>query len=147
MSLIESIMGFFRKKQKLRAYFIDEVGTVTKKVVKYKNNTFEANIQGEKGAYLIDHNNIFYDRKDRMASSFYHTNNPQPLKLNHNRNEEGIDSVGFKSVLDSKTIKDLFSSEGINQLTILLYIAIAIVIMQVISLAHQFGLLKVVGAT
>ena len=82
-----------------------------------------------------------------MASSFYHTNNPQPIPMNHQRNSEGIDAIGFKSVLDSKTIKDLFSGEGVNQLTILLWVAIGMVILQLIGLAHQFGLLKAVGAT
>ena len=143
MSFIDGITTFFRKKSKLRVIFIDEVGNVSNKIVKYANNTFEVKIQGEKQAYLVDHNFIMYDKGDRTATSFYYVNNPQPIHIQHSRNKDGIDSIGFKKILDSKTIQDLFSSEGMNIMKVIMFLAIGILLLQLIGLLVQFGVIKV----
>lgn len=136
------VPGFLQKKSRLKAIFIDEAGIVSIKKVKYTNNTFSLKSFGEDQAYVIDHNFVTYDSKTKNPVSFYYVNNPNPIRIQHERNKD-VDGIGFKKILDSKTISDLFSDEGKNIMTLLLILlAVNIVITLVVALV-VFKVIKV----
>jgi hypothetical protein len=123
------MMDFFKTKQKLKATFFDETGSVFIKEVKYENNKFDVSekLFGKKGTYIVDANFIVYARKTRTPMAYYYTNNPNPIHIQHVRNKD-VDSIGFKRILDSKVIVDLFSSDGIKFLTVILILCIIILL-------------------
>jgi hypothetical protein len=140
MTFLDEFKGFFRKKTKLRAVFFDETGSEFTKNVIVENNRFEIseNLFGKKGVYIADHNYIVYERKKRIPKSYYYVNNPNPIHIQHQRNRE-MDSIGFKRILDSKVIEELFSNSGIKFLTIILVVVCAIL---VLNFAIGYGAYK-----
>lgn len=136
--MISSIGGFFKSKRRLRAYFIDEAGLLIIREIKYDNNSFTTKFNGNLHAYIIDHNFIFYSAKDKTPCSFYYVNNPHPVHIQHERNID-VDSIGFKQILDSKTITDLFSNEGKNLLLMLTIMVGACIVLGLIMIAIQAG--------
>lgn len=137
------LLDFLKKKRKLRAIFIDEVGNVIIKNVKYQNNIFSIKDFGEeKMAYIIDHNFIVYDKKSSLPISFYYKNNPNPIRIQHERNDE-VDGIGFQRILDSKTIQDLFTDEGLKKITLLMVLMIISLVLTLIVLLAQFGVIKI----
>lgn len=136
---------FFRPK-KIRAIFIDETGSLIEQFHKYSNNKFETKFGEHEMAYIIDHNRIVYDKK-KMPTSFYHVGDPSPIDVNHKRDTE-LDAIGFKKILDSKTIVDLFSNDGNkNLMTLLIILIIGNIILSVVIMMIQFHFIKVPGAT
>lgn len=140
MGLLNMLQGFFKKKQKLRAIFFDETGSQFKKDVVYENNKFKISekLFGKKGVYIVDNNFVLYDRKTRIPISYYYANNPNPIHIKHERNAD-LDSIGFKKMLDSKVITELFSNDGIKFLTIIL---ILVIILLLINLGLAYGAYK-----
>lgn len=124
MVLWDTLLGLFGKReQKLSVVFIDETGHEHPKKVSYKNNVFHTKINGEEGSYIVDHNYIVHDGKNR-PKSYYYTNNPNPIRIQHARNEV-LDSISFKRIIDSKVVTDLFAEEGLGKLFILLILIAA----------------------
>lgn len=142
MNIIDKAKEFFKKKSKIRAIIQDEVGKIHTKKCPYSNNSFTVVINAEKHAYVVDHNFVTYDAKNNMPTSFYYINNPQPIRMQHERNEE-VDSIGFKKLLDSKVITDLFSEEGKNMLTILMILIIVNLALTGLLAGIQFKLIKI----
>lgn len=106
--------------------------------VKYDNNEFTTKFGGKPHSYIVDHNFIVYDAKSKMPTSAYYVNNPNPIRLQHERNEE-LDSISFKRILDDKTVSDLFSPEGKNMLMILTMMVGACIALIIIVIAIQSG--------
>lgn len=147
MGLMNAIKDFFRKKDKLRVIMIDEVGRFTIQQVTYDNNTFSlGGMMGKQSAYIVDHNAIYYDKKSGEGLSAYYRNNPNPIQLTHERNPD-VDAVGFKNILDSKVIQDLFSQEGVKMLTVLLIIVICIAVFQLMQFYLDYRIMHAVNAT
>lgn len=142
MMIIDKVQEFFKKKPKIKALIVDEVGRVHEKKQKYSNNSFEVMISGKKHAYVVDHNFVTYEHKSNMPMSFYYINNPQPIRMQHERNEN-MDSISFKKILDSKVITDLFSAEAASILTLLMILIIANLVLTGILAAIQFKLIKI----
>lgn len=142
MELIDKAKGFFQKKSKITAIIIDEVGKVHTKKVPYANNSFTLLVNSQKHAYVVDHNFVTYDIKKNGPVSFYYVNNPQPIRMQHERNAD-MDSIGFKKILDSKVITDLFSEEAKNLLTILMILIIVNLVLTGLLAAVQFHIIKV----
>lgn len=142
MDIIDKVKSFFKKKSKIKAIVLDEVGKIHIKKVPYSNNTFTLTFNGEKQAYTVDHNFVTYDAKSNMPTSFYHINNPEPIRMKHERNTE-MDSISFKKILDSKVITDLFSPEGKNLLTILMILIVVNLALTGLLAAIQFKIIKV----
>lgn len=136
MGFIDKITYFFKKKNKMTAVIIDEVGKEYRKKVKYSNNTFMISMNGEKHAYLVDHNHVVYSTKNNEPISYYFINNPQPLKMEHHRNEL-VDSKGLKNLLDSKVITDLFSEEQKNLMMILLILVVINMLITIVVILIQ----------
>jgi hypothetical protein len=141
MTFIDNIKDMFKKKQKLVAIFFDETGSTYAREVVYSNNRFEVSdkLFGHKGVYIVDHNFIIYDRRTRKPYCYYYTNNPNPIHIHHERNKD-VDSIGFKRILDSKVITELFSTDGLKFLTVILII---VIIVGLLSLAIGYGVFKV----
>lgn len=148
MGMIDSVKNYFKSKEKLRVFFIDEVGKLTIKNVTYVNNNFTISdgLLGKKRAYLVDHNYIIYDKKTGEATSFYYTNNPNPIHIQHERNKD-VDSIGFKNILDSKVIEELFSQEGVKMMTILLILVIVIIVLFLAQFYVDYRIMKVLNIT
>lgn len=142
MDIIDKARGFFQKKSKIKAIIIDEVGKLHTKKVAYNNNSFTLLVNGEKHAYVVDHNFVTYDIKGNFPTSFYYINNPQPIRMQHERNDE-LDSISFKKILDSKVITDLFSEEAKNVLMILMILIIVNLVLTGLLAAIQFKLIKI----
>lgn len=123
--------SLFKKKQRLIAVFFDETGSEFRREVTYENNKFEVSekLFGKKGSFIVDHNFIVYDRKSRTPKSYYYTNNPNPIHIKHERNRD-VDSIGFKRLLDSKVIEELFSNDGVKFLTVILILVIVVLLVQ-----------------
>lgn len=134
--------NFFMKKSRLKAMFIDEVGLVSEKKVKYTNNTFSVKNFGEAQAYVVDHNFVTYDKKTKMPVSFYYVNNPNPIRIQHERNKE-VDGIGFKKILDSKVISDLFSDEAKSIMTMLLVLIGVNLLFSLVIVLILFKVIKV----
>lgn len=146
MGLLDKITGFFKKKSRLHCVFIDEIGDVHFVEVKFSNNTFTTKFFGEPQTYIVDHNYILYNRKSKTPIAFYYVNNPNPIGIQHERNRD-VDSIGFKKILDSKTIQDLFSEEGQKKINLVLILVIVNIAITIIILLIQFKVIKVGGAT
>lgn len=142
MTLWEDLIGIFRKKRKLRAILLDEVGNVLIKNVGYENNTFTIKISGSQQTYIVDMNYVTYDKKTSLPVSFYYVNNPNPIRMRHERNKD-VDSIGFKKILDSKTIQDLFSQESANKFNIMLIIVGINILLSIFIILLQTGVIKV----
>lgn len=141
MGLWESFKSFFKKKRKLHVTFFDEIGNVYNKEIKYENNMFKIKEFGEKVAYIVDHNFVLYDKSNHMARAYYYVNNPQPIRIQHERNQD-LDSIGFRKILDSKVIADLFSEEGKNLMFWILIVGIINGVLTMIVLAKIFDVIK-----
>jgi hypothetical protein len=131
---------WFNNRPKLIAYFIDETGHVFRREVKYENNKFDLKYAGEHMTYIVDHERMLYDAKKNQGTSFYYVNNPEPIRFQHMRNKD-LDSVGFRKILESKAIIDLFSEEGMNRILILIILTSIVLFLVVVSLAKQFNLI------
>ncbi len=143
--LVSTVKQIFIKKRKLTAFFIDEVGKVWPKKVSYVNNTFEYKTGGQKGTYIVDHKCILYLGSNNEPCSFYYTNNTQPITMSHER-DDTIDAIGFKTILDSKAISELFSSKGLNLMIILMCMIGVNMLFSLFILAIQMKWIKVGGA-
>lgn len=141
MGILGKITGFFTKKAKLKAIIFDEVGKQHEKKVEYANNYFSTSINGESHAYVVDHNFINYGAKNNEPIAHYYINNPQPIRLQHERNEE-MDSIGFKKILESKVITDLFTEQAKNLLTLLMILMVITLIGVAIVGMKVFGVIK-----
>jgi hypothetical protein len=142
--MIEWVKGLFRKKKKLNARFIDEVGHSFDRKVKYVNNTFSISIQGVEQTYIVDMACVIYERKKKLPTSVYYVGNPNPLRFSHLRNKD-VDSISFKQILDSKVVTDLFTS-GLEAKVQLLIILVAInLAVSVITMMAALGFLKFGG--
>ena len=142
--VLDKVLNLFRSKRRLRAHFIDEAGLIFTRVLPYDNNTFTTKFAGHEHSYIVDHNYIVYSSKDRMPTSLYYVNNPHPVRLQHERNLE-TDSVGFKNILDSKTIQDLFSPEAKNVLMILMIMVGVAIVLVLEVLAQTAGWINIGG--
>lgn len=146
MGLWQSITGFFKSRPKIKAIITDEAGKNHKRKAYYNNNYFIAKVNGKKHAYIIDHNEVTYDAKNNQAMSFYDVNNPVPIKRTHQRNPQ-VDSISFKTILDSKAITDLFSSQQKNLLFAILILIIINLVISIVIILIQTKVIKVGGAT
>lgn len=133
-----------RQRPKIKAFFIDEAGLIIDKKFKYTNNTFSTKAFGEPQAYIVDHNFIVYDKKTKIPVSLYYVNNPSPIRIQHERNKE-LDGIGFKKILDSKTISELFSEENKNVMLILIILIGLNMLLTAVVLLVQFKVIKVGG--
>lgn len=138
MGAIDRVKGFFKKRSKLRAIIHDETANVYQKDVVYSNNVFMISINGEKHAYVVDHNFVSYDQKTKIPISYYYISNPQPIRIQHERNQE-VDSIGFRKILESKVITDLFSDEARNTLFLLVVLIIISMLLSAACFAAQMG--------
>lgn len=139
--IIDAIKDFFKGKRVLRAYFIDETGRIFKKEVHYSNNIFSIKIGDDLQSYIVDHNFMVYDAKDRVGTSVYYVNNPNPVRLQHERNNQ-VDSISIKKILDSKAIKDLFSEENKELINWILIIVIVNIMLTLVVGAKVFNFIK-----
>lgn len=145
MGMLDTIANIFRKKRKLQAYILDEIDGLEVIPVIVENNTFTvAKNQFDDNAmtYIVDNNYIFYRKKDNMPCSLYYKNNPNPVGLFHERNSD-VDAIGFKKILDDKTVQDLFSPEGIKKLDIVMILVIVNLVLTVVVLLIMFKVIKV----
>ena len=129
---------WFQKRPKIIAYFIDETGHVFKKKVKYDNNVFYIRYAGNKMMYIVNHERVLYDARSNKGVSYYYLNNPEPIKFQHMRNKE-LDSVGFKKIIDSKAIIDLFSEEGAKKMMIIIILLVVVIILCILILGFEGG--------
>jgi hypothetical protein len=74
--------------------------------------------------YLFDHRAVIFNRM-RKRILYYHWNNPNPI-IWTNTGKHEISSQDLYTLLETKLIKDLFSSTEINMLKILLYVSIGL---------------------
>lgn len=139
--MLNGIKNFFKKKQVIKARFIDESGRETTKKIKYTNNTFTLSFFGEDQSYMVDHKKVIYDAKDKLPILYYYVNNPNPLTLEHMRNPE-VDAVGFKQIIESKVVKDLFSDEQANLLKIIVIVIIIHALISIVTMARVMGWIK-----
>lgn len=146
MSFLKPVLDLFKTKRRLKAHFLDEAGLFFTREVKYDNNMFSTKFGGKDHAYIVDHNFIFYDAKDRRPSSLYYVNNPNPVRLQHERNLEA-DSIGFKNIIDSKTVQDLFSPEAANKMMILIIMLGVVILLVIVVIAVQAGWLHLGTST
>jgi hypothetical protein len=135
--------GFFKKKYALKAHFLDETGhqNGNGKTVKYNNNGFSIKRNGKEEHYLVRHERIIYDQGTGVAHSYYYAGNPEPILFKHTRNKE-VDAIGFKQIIDSKAIEDLFKDESANLLMILLIMLVITMILVAIIGLKVFGYIK-----
>lgn len=82
--------------------------------------------------YLFDHRAVIFNRL-RKRILYYHWNNPNPI-IWSNTGKHEISSQDLYSLLETKLIKDLFSSTEINSLKILLYFALGLNLLIVVLL-------------
>jgi hypothetical protein len=136
------VLSFFKKKQKLTVYMIDEVGELVIDDVTYANNTFEYTYQGKTGVYFVDHNYVQYRKKDKRAWSMYYINNPAPIQIQHKRNAE-LDSIGAKQIIDSKVVVDLFSDEAKSTLTIIIILICVILLLAIFQTLITTKIIKI----
>jgi hypothetical protein len=141
MGIVVWVKNLFKKRNRLKAIFIDETGHIITYKVKYANNVFTKRIHGEEGSYIVDHNYIVYG-KNNEATSAYYTNNPNPIRLQHQRNEN-LDSLGFKRIIDSKAVADLFSAEGTNKMMMIIILIGINLLLTIFLLLIQFKVIKV----
>lgn len=147
MGLLDFISNFFKKKHRLHAYIIDEIDGLEIKRVVVKGNTFTISkglFDDRAMTYIVDNAYVVYRLKDNMPCAFYFKNNPNPLGMFHKRNVD-VDAVGFKKILDDKTVQDLFSPEGVKKLDIVLILVIVNILMSIVLLLIQFKVIKVGG--
>jgi len=71
--------------------------------------------------YLFDHRAVIFNRL-RKRILYYHWNNPNPIIFSVSKHE--ISSQDLYSLLETKLIKDLFSSSEIDTLKLMMYILI-----------------------
>lgn len=149
MGLWHEFKQYFKKKRRLVAVFIDETGRIFEKETPYENNNFTIKIGsnlvgmgGTEQTYIVDAECMIYEVKSNLPKLFYYTNNPYPLKLKHTRSKEGVDSIGFKTLLDSKVITDLFSDEASDKLLWILIASITSAVFGLLVTMKVFGFLK-----
>lgn len=141
MVVLDLLRGFFKKKRVLKASFYDEAGRVVVRKVKYQNNTFTQKFNGELQTYIVDDAYINYDAKTNQPMSSYYINNPQPIRFLHERNNE-VDSIGFKKIIDSKVIKDLFSDEDSTKMLLLIILICISIAVSAFTLAKVMGWIR-----
>lgn len=78
--------------------------------------------------YLFDHRAVIFNRL-RKRILYYHWNNPNPIIFTDKKYE--ISSQDLYSLLETKLIKDLFSSSEIDTLKLLMY---GIILLSIISI-------------
>lgn len=144
MSFITKIKYFFTLKKKIDVTFFTLSGTAyrAKKII--KNGVFYHSIHGTDHAYVVDFGRVYYNQKDHTPTAYYHEGNPQPLDMSHRRNDE-VDSVGFRDILDSKIVQDLFSDEKSSSIFWILIISGIIGVMMLLVFLKQYGIIKVGG--
>lgn len=146
MGMWEDFKGLFKRKKKLVALFIDETGRWYRKEKRYQNNTFtESSFSKEPQEYIVDQSATGIEHKSGLPVSLYHVNNPEPIRnpdlLIHRRKQE-LDAIGFKKILDSKAIQDLFTDDRANILMILLILVGACLIFILIIGMKVFNIIK-----
>lgn len=144
MGLLDRVKGFFRKHDKLVAVFFDEVGSLRQQKIKYHNNLFETGVFGDKETYIVDQGRV-YDHKKLGKMAFYNAHDPQPLKLGHARNEE-IDALGFRKILDDKTVQELFSDDALKLIKLALILIGINMLISIVIMLVEFKVVKLGGA-
>lgn len=134
MGMIEKAKNFLYRNYNLEVEVIDEVGRRTKHYVTPVNNTFRLKFEDGEQDYIVDHNFLILDQKKKILVGYYHKNNPQPIHMEHKRNPD-LDGRGFREIMESKVVKDLFSEEGMNILMWILFILIFVGVLLVWQLA------------
>lgn len=90
--------------------------------VKVKRVVDGFSIQEKK--YLFDYRAVIFNRM-RKRILYYHWNNPNPIIFTDKKDYE-ISSQDLYSLLETKLIKDLFSSSEVDMIKIWLFVAIGI---------------------
>lgn len=138
------IIGFFKKKERLVAFILDDVAKLHRKVVKYKDSRFSVRILGEERTFIVDMNYCLRDNNNRPVCMYY-INDPRPIKFTGRRTAD-LDSISLQKVLDDHTIQQMFSNDLDGKLLILMILVGVNILATVIIILIQTKVIKVGGA-
>ncbi len=134
---IPNPINWFRHKTKIFCVFKDETNNIFIKKMRYANKTIQANFGGKKQTYLVDKDLVYFYPKKKLGISFYSVGIPQPIDMSNPK--ASIDSTSLNDILESKVIQELFSSDTVKMLRIILYVLIGNICLSGILLAKLMG--------
>ena len=99
------------KKNFLKAIIVYPNKNVRMIKIEGDKPTFKVGAESEKREYAVDPKAIYFFNKEPLL--FYHSNNASPVMINDLAvAEESMNSVEFRSIIESKAVNDLLTAAG-----------------------------------